>query len=90
MLLRQGAVFKDEADEALVSRFVSAVQKARQIESELSVTEAYPDNPFHNFGHAVDVQAVIACSVLEEMTSDAKVKSMKLMEADAFLSNLAH
>ena len=22
--------------------------------------QAYPDNPFHNFGHAVDVQVVIA------------------------------
>lgn len=58
------AVFKgDESDEALVARFVSGVQKA------------YPENPFHNFGHAVDVQAVI-------------VKTMKLMEADKFLSNL--
>ena len=58
------AVFKgDESDEALVIRFVSEVQKA------------YPDNPFHNFGHAVDVQAMI-------------VKMMKLMEADKFLSHL--
>ncbi|CAK8998147.1 unnamed protein product [Durusdinium trenchii] len=58
------AVFKgDESAEALAARFVSAVQKA------------YPENPFHNFGHAVDVQAVI-------------VKTMKLVEADSFLSNL--
>eukprot|EP00438_Fugacium_kawagutii_P032995 Skav236187 [mRNA] locus=scaffold3111:101440:106041:+ [translate_table: standard] len=55
------AVFKgEESDEALIARFVS---------------EAYPENPFHNFGHAVDVQAFI-------------VKAMKLMEADKFLSNL--
>eukprot|EP00437_Effrenium_voratum_P010532 CAMPEP_0181425446 /NCGR_PEP_ID=MMETSP1110-20121109/15161_1 /TAXON_ID=174948 /ORGANISM="Symbiodinium sp., Strain CCMP421" /LENGTH=825 /DNA_ID=CAMNT_0023548629 /DNA_START=260 /DNA_END=2738 /DNA_ORIENTATION=+ len=59
-----GAVIcHDGFDEALIQNFVSAVQKG------------YPDNPFHNFGHAVDVQAGI-------------VKTMKLMEAETFLSNL--
>lgn len=75
--------------------------------------EAYPENPFHNFGHAVDVQAVIvSCSALAEsifkssietfiflkrrkrcqnieMSAEhmSEVKTMKLVEADSFLSN---
>jgi len=50
-------------EEALLQTFVSAVHKG------------YPDNPFHNFCHAVDVQTTI-------------VKMMKLTEADDFLSHL--
>jgi len=50
-------------EEALLQSFVSAIQKA------------YPDNPFHNFGHAVDVQTTI-------------VKMLKLTGADDFLSHL--
>ncbi|CAE7381772.1 Pde9a [Symbiodinium pilosum] len=52
-----------DGEEALLQTFVSAVHKG------------YPENPFHNFAHAVDVQTTI-------------VKMLKLTEAEDFLSHL--
>eukprot|EP00933_Yihiella_yeosuensis_P030921 TRINITY_DN24466_c0_g1_i2.p1 TRINITY_DN24466_c0_g1~~TRINITY_DN24466_c0_g1_i2.p1 ORF type:complete len:463 (+),score=65.28 TRINITY_DN24466_c0_g1_i2:275-1663(+) len=58
-----GVPIYDKEDEALFARFVTGCQKA------------YPDNPFHNFKHAVDVLHAVALIT-------------KLISADGFLSEL--
>ena len=61
-----------DGEEALLRSFIAAVQKASVYtggsrekrgfrDSSVRVApEGYPENPFHNFGHAVDVQTTIA------------------------------